>query len=208
MEHLNEKVDNKLPSIHSLYSLLSEAINNIDRDKEIVIPIIQNWIPRANNLDVMTKASRFDANNRPQSLKPTYILVKSLQSFQTLPDDLSRKITELVKNFNDWGNTLLPDIIDEKGEIRTLQQWQDQASKVINNQIKIICDDSDYDLLVNCMDKIIGTNSFLESFERDANQVAVKYLPYSTKVKEVIDFDWPSDEEYQRWVAKYLNDDE
>ena len=46
------------------------------------------------------------------------------------------------------------------------------------------------------MDKIIGTGSFFESFERDANQVAVKYLPYSTKVKEVIDFDWPIDEEY------------
>ena len=58
------------------------------------------------------------------------------------------------------------------------------------------------------MDKIIGTSLFLESFERDANQVAVKYFPYSTKVKEVIDFDWPTDEEYQRWVAKYLNDDE
>ena len=61
----------------------------------------------------MYKASRFDTNNRPQSLKPTQVLVKSLQGFQTLPDDLSRKIRELVKNFNDWGNTLLLDIIDE-----------------------------------------------------------------------------------------------
>ena len=56
---------------------------------------------------------------------------------------------------------------------------------------------SDYDLLVSCMDKIISTSSFLESFEREANWVVVKYKPYSVKVNEVINFDWPTDEEYK-----------
>ena len=47
------------------------------------------------------------------------------------------------------------------------------------------------------MEKIISTSSFLESFEREVNQVVVKYKPYSVKVNEVINFDWPTDEEYK-----------
>ena len=55
---------------------------------------------------------------------------------------------------------------------------------------------SDYDLLVRCIEKIISTRSFLESFEREVNQVVVKYKSYSVKVNEVINFDWPTVEEY------------
>ena len=58
------------------------------------------------------------------------------------------------------------------------------------------------------MDKIISTSSFLESFEREANQVAINYKPYSVKVNEVINFDWPTDEEYQKWVNVYLTEEE
>jgi hypothetical protein len=81
-----------LSSIYYLYSLLLNAINNIDRDQEIVIPLIDRWIPRENDLDAMNKISIFDVNNRLEALKPTQILVKSLQGFQTLLDDLRNKI--------------------------------------------------------------------------------------------------------------------
>ena len=114
----------------------------------------------------------------------------------------------MVKKFDEWSDTLLPDIIDEQGNARSLQQWQDRYDEVINSQILLIFDDSDYDLSINCMDKIIHTSAFLENFEKEGNQVVVKYIPYSTKVNEVFTFDWPSDEEYQRWVNKYLGDDE
>jgi hypothetical protein len=71
----------------------------------------------------------------------------------------------------------------------------------------LICDDSNYDLLINYMDKIIHTSAFLEKFE-EGNKVAVRYMPYSTKFNEVFTFGWPLDEEYQRWVNRYLDDDE
>lgn len=174
----------------------------------MILPLIEKWIPRATDLDIMFKASRFAMNNRPQSLKPTKNFLKSLKGFQALPDDLSKKIRELIKNFDDWDDTFLPDIMDTSGNVQTLQQWQEKAKEVINEQIKLICDDSNHDLLVNSMDKIINTSMFLESFEREANQVALKFTPYSTKMKEVMDFNWPTDEEYQSWVDKYLTEEE
>lgn len=57
------------------------------------------------------------------------------------------------------------------------------------------------------MDKIISTGSFFESFEREANQVAVKYTLYRDKVDEFMSYEWSSDEEYNGWSRMYLNDE-
>lgn len=63
------------------------------------------------------------------------------------------------------------------------------------------------DMLEDSMDKIISTRSFFEIFEREANQVVVKYIPYRDKADEVMSFDWLSDEEYIAWSSMYLNDE-
>lgn len=63
------------------------------------------------------------------------------------------------------------------------------------------------DMLEDNMEKIIPTRSFFESFEREANQVAVKYTPYRAKVDEVMSYKWPSNEEYTGWSRMYLNDE-
>jgi hypothetical protein len=65
LRYLNENIDERQASIHSLYSLFVQAIKDIERDQEVVIPLINRWIPRAHNLDVMNKASKFDVDNRP-----------------------------------------------------------------------------------------------------------------------------------------------
>jgi hypothetical protein len=79
LRHLNENIDEILASIHSLYSLFVQAIKDIERDQEVVIPLISRLIPSFHNLNVMNKASRFDVHNRLKALKPTHALVKSLQ---------------------------------------------------------------------------------------------------------------------------------
>lgn len=57
------------------------------------------------------------------------------------------------------------------------------------------------------MDKIIFTRTFFESFEREANQEAVKYTPYREKVDEVMSFKWSLDSRNMLNGVIYLKDE-
>lgn len=57
--HLNEKIENRLNNIHALYSLLFDAIQNFNDDKEVAIPLFTNWLQRGNKVRMMSMASKF-----------------------------------------------------------------------------------------------------------------------------------------------------
>lgn len=71
----------------------------------------------------------------------------------------------------------------------------------------MICKGLSMDMLEDSMDKIISTGLFFETFEREANQVAVKYISYREKGDEVMSFNWPPNEDYSAWSSMYLNDE-
>lgn len=205
LTHLIEKVDSKLNSIHSLYSFLFN-LQGFDEDKEVEISLFTKWLQRENELRLMSMASKYHVE-RPPTFQPTYLLVKSMQESQIQPESIERKIGELTRSFNELNDTLLPRIFDENGVIKPLQLWKEESERIINTQVELICEDLDTDLLENGMDKIICTGTFFESFEREANQVVVKYAPYRVKADEVMSFRWPFDEEYNEWIKMYLNEE-
>lgn len=77
LTHLNEKFDSRLNSVHDLCSFLFNAIKKINDDKEVAIPLFTKWLQRGNELRMMSMASKFHAE-RPHTIQPTYLLVKSL----------------------------------------------------------------------------------------------------------------------------------
>lgn len=62
-------------------------------------------------------------------------------------------------------------------------------------------------MLEDSMDNIINTGTFFDTFEREVNQVAIKYTPYRMKTDKVMNFEWPSEEEYNNCVKMYLNEE-
>lgn len=78
LTHLNEKVDSRLNNIHSLYSLLFNAIQSFDKDKEVEIALFTKWLQRGNQPEIMLMASKQHVQRTP-TLHPTYLLVKSMQ---------------------------------------------------------------------------------------------------------------------------------
>lgn len=204
--HLNEKVDSRLNSVHALYSLLFNAIQKLDDDKEMEIPLFTKWLQRGNKLRIISMASKYHAE-RPHALQPTYLLVKSMKEAEILPENIERKVRELMKSFCELKKNLLPDIEDEEGAVKPLQSWKEEVERVISTQVGLIYEGINMDMLEDSMDKIISTRSFFETFEREANQVAVKYIPFRAKDDDVMNFNWPSDEDYSAWSIMYLNDE-
>lgn len=111
-----------------------------------------------------------------------------------------------MRTFSELNEMLLLGIEDENGAIKSLQLWKEEAERVINTQVDLIYDELDIAMLEDSMDKIICTRTFFESFEREANEVTVRYTPYRAKADEVMSFKWPSDEEYVEWSNTYLKD--
>lgn len=185
LTHLNEKIESMLNSIHALYSLLLYAFQKFNDDKEVAIPLFTKWLQRGNELRMMSMAPKFHSE-RPHALQPTFLLVKSMQESQILPENIERNIRELMKSFSELEQTLLPDIEDREGAVKPLQSWKEEVERVINTQVEMICDGLNMDMLEDSMDKIIATGIFFETFEREANQVVVKYIPYRAKADEVI----------------------
>lgn len=104
-----------------------------------------------------------------------------MQEAQMLRDNIEKKIRELMRTFSKMNETLLPSIENENGEIKPLQLWKEEAERVINTQVDVICDDLGNAMLEDNMDKTIHTRSFFETFERKMNQIAIKYIPYRKK---------------------------
>lgn len=50
LEHLNKGVQKRLIGIHANYALMLDAIKNLNRDKEIAIPLMDKWIPSYCNI--------------------------------------------------------------------------------------------------------------------------------------------------------------
>lgn len=206
LTNLNEKIETRLNSIHALYSLLFDAIKKFNDDKEVAIPLFTKWLQRGNELRMMSMASKFHIE-RPHALQPTYLLVNSMQESQILLENIERKIGALMKSFSELEQTLLLDIKDREGVVKPLYSWKEEVERVINTQVEMICDGLNMDMLEDSMHKIIATWLFFETFEREANQVAVKYIPYRAKLDEVRNLNWPSNDDYNTWSDMYLNDE-
>lgn len=86
---------------------------------------------RGNELRMMSMASKFHAE-RSHALQTTYLLVKSMQEAQILPENIERKVMELMKSFSELEQTLLPNIEDKDGEVKPLQFWKEEAERVIS----------------------------------------------------------------------------
>lgn len=80
LTHLNEKFDSKVNSIHSLYTFFFN-IQGFDQDKEVAIPLFTKWLQRANELRLMSIYLKYHAE-RPLTIQPAYLLVKSTQEAQ------------------------------------------------------------------------------------------------------------------------------
>lgn len=111
-----------------------------------------------------------------------------MQEAQAPPDTIEKRMKDLVVGFNELEKTLLPSILDRNEAVKPLQFWMEEEERIINTQVQLICEDMDFDLLEDCIDKIVSTSTFLEAFERDANQIVVKYTPYKNKVEEVVKY--------------------
>lgn len=82
------------------------------------------------NNDDLTLGSKHDAN-MPLNIQPTLKLMSRIQDFQGLIEPLEEKFKELVERFDEWAYTFLPDILNEHGDVKPLQQWKDHAIQVI-----------------------------------------------------------------------------
>lgn len=123
----------------------------------------------------MVVASSRDVDKPPKILL-TLIFVIDINGSQGLNEYLEVKIGALVKKFDDWNFGLLPDILNEKGEVKSLQEWKDQVAQVKTSQAKKICDEMDFIMLRNSMDRLMNTGAFLEEFDEE-NEVEIRYIP-------------------------------
>lgn len=61
-----------------------------------------------------------------------------MQEAQIFPENIERKIRELMRNFSELNKTLLLDIEDENGAVKHLQFWKEEAERVISTQVELI----------------------------------------------------------------------
>jgi hypothetical protein len=108
------------------------------KDREKAIPMIETWVTRHQDLRLMAIIAKHDVNktlNQKANLK----LVGKILECKGVAKPLENNIRELVKNFDDWGYSLLPDIVDENKNNKNLQQWKDQDTQLIATRVDLIC---------------------------------------------------------------------
>lgn len=134
LEHLNKGIEKILISIHANYAFMFDVIKNLDRDKEITISLMDKWIPRDQMLRDMVVASYHDVN-KPLKILLTLIFLTNTTGSQGLIviESLEVKIRELGKKFDDYNFGILLEILNEKGEAKSLQEWNDQVAQAITS---------------------------------------------------------------------------
>lgn len=196
LEHLNRRVNNRLISIHVNYSAMKEAINKFYIDKEVSIPLMETWIPRLQYLRIMAVGAKHDVNAVENS-KPTVKTINGIQEFKGKIEPLEAKIRELLKFFHEMNHGILPSILKDDGNIKTLEDWRKETNEVISKQSTLIYQGNVMSMLKKNMDMLSHTGVFLEEFDKEENQLVTKYSPYRTKADEIIKFNWPIEEEFQ-----------
>lgn len=203
LEHLNRRVNNKLNSINYRYSSMVDAIKKFDNDKERAIPLMEIWIPRNKDLVLMGIGVKQDPNP-PEKFKPTIFLISKIEGYMGNIEPFEKKIKELVKSFHESHHGLLPSILRDDDSIKNLQEWKNETNKVISDQAMSICQKFDMETLKINMDMLVHVETILLEFNKEANKIVSKYAPYKQRANEVMNFDWPTEDEFLAWKGRYL----
>lgn len=97
LKHINEKIQARLHSVHDNYALMVQAMRLSQTDKELAIPILNKWVPRAERLKLILVGVGHHEDKYPQML-PIYEFVCELseKKFQGYIAPLEQKIRELI----------------------------------------------------------------------------------------------------------------
>lgn len=139
---------------------------------------------------------------------PTYKFVSEVkeQKLQGYVSPLEQKIRELKDKFDEVDFQLLPDIQHTYDELKPLQMWKNQVETTIISQVVLICEKVDIDILKDALEKLSFIIKFLEDFDKESNSVMEKYSPYRKKMDEIINFNWPSNVEYEQWKRIFIDE--
>jgi hypothetical protein len=55
------------------------------------------------------------------------------------------------------------------------------------------------------IEKLAHTGIFGEYFDKEENQIVVKYTPFRAGADKFDLFDWPNEEEYAKWKTIYVD---
>lgn len=101
------------------------------RDGEVVKPTYQKWISQEDKLKQTELCARVDPNAPHNAISNTK-LVKSLKDFQIFPDDIEAKWIQLRGNFETFVDSIVPLLINDKGNPKAYQEWRNETLERVN----------------------------------------------------------------------------
>lgn len=183
----------------------------MQKDGEVVKPTYQKWITWVDKLKKIELCARVNPNVPPNAI-PTTRLVKSLKDFQILPDDMEAKWTELKGNFETFANFIVPLLLHIiggiTGSVKAYQEWSDETLDRVNLLMKRVLQENNMQLLQRTLNRLVNSDIFYDDFIKEVNQATIKYTPYRNKANQIAEHKWPSDEEFQDWIKRYMLDEE
>lgn len=68
---------------------------------------------------------------------------------------------------------------------------------LVATKVALICERVDIGMLKDSMYNLSFKSSFFEDFDKEANQIVIRYDLYKTKLDKFISYTWPSDDDFE-----------
>jgi hypothetical protein len=125
---------------------------------------------------------------------------------------MEAKWTELKGNFETFADSVVPPLLHSTGgitgSVMAYQLWRDETLERVKLLIKRVSEENNMQLLRRTLNRLVNCDIFYDDFIKEVNQATIKYTPYRNKANQIAEHKWPSDEEFDDWIKRYMPDEE